>query len=144
MSVAIANEQRRLRVPRKKIHEIVEAVLADRGKAGLDVSVAVVDNRAIRKLNRQYLGRDDVTDVIAFGGEDEWGHGLLGDIAVSAEKARQEAERRGGSAQAELLLYVVHGLLHLLGMDDATPAQAERMHQEALSILARHRVRLPE
>ena len=142
MSVEIANQQRHLRVPRKQIAEIVDAVLSERDRAGALVSLAVVDNRAIRAINRTFLHRDRVTDVIAFGNPDaDTPDQLIGDIVVSAERAVQEATRRSGSARGELLLYVVHGLLHVLGMDDGSPECAARMHEEALDILAKHGIR---
>ena len=144
MTTEIANQQRALRVPRKKIVEIVDDVLASREMGDALVSVAVVDNRTIRSLNRQFLNSDRVTDVIAFPLD----HGpassdapLLGEVVVSAERAKQVARRRGGTPTAELLLYVVHGLLHLLGMTDDSPGRGARMHSEALDILTRHKVR---
>ncbi len=141
MSVEIVNRQRLLRVPRKRIQRIVDDVLAERGAADALVSVAIVDNREIRRLNRRFLGRDAVTDVIAFANDDPTPDGLLGDVAVSAEKAAREARRRGVSPQGELLLYVVHGVLHLLGMDDASQADAQRMHEAALAALRLHGVK---
>ena len=144
MTVEIASRQRKLRVPRKKITEILRDVLSGQTGRDGDISVAIVDNRTIRALNRQFLHRDRVTDVIAFPLEDDPGRAAghpLGEVVVSAERALQAARRRGGSPQAELLLYVVHGVLHLLGMADDTPARASRMHHEALKILRRHSVR---
>lgn len=144
MSIEIANCQRELRVPRKKIAELVGDVLSARGLPDAGVSVAIVDSRAIRALNRSFLGRDRATDVIAFPLSDSTNPEadlLLGEIVVSAQRACHTAAWRKGSAQAELLLYVVHGLLHLLGMTDDTATQAALMHSEALRILRQHRVR---
>ena len=95
-------------------------------------------------INRKFLGRDQVTDVIAFPfgshsvcPDDR----VIGEIVVSAERARRVAKRTGTPVRSELLLYVVHGMLHLLGMHDHTRAQAHRMHTQALHILARHGIR---
>jgi len=151
MTVEIANRQRLLRVPRKKIAEVVDHVMAGRGLDGVLVSVAVVDDATIRTINREFLDRDEATDVISFPLSDPPKQGrdspgseeprLLGEIVVSAQRARRTAQRRKGAPSAELLLYVVHGLLHLLGLDDDTPERASHMHQEALCILRQHGVR---
>ena len=149
MTVLIANEQKDLRVPRKRLREIVQAVVADHGYENAVVSVAVVDGRTVRRINRKYLGRDRITDVISFPLEDDFneegdfldeGGWLLGEIVVCASRAKAVAKRRGGRPQAELLLYVVHGLLHLLGMDDDTARAAQQMHDRALEILMEHGV----
>lgn len=142
MTVEIANRQRKVRVPRKRLAEVVDALLASHDLERAMVSVAVVDNTEIRRVNREFLGRNRVTDVIAFPltdgvcvlGDEE----PIGEVVVSAERAKQVAK---GPVQAELLLYVVHGMLHLLGWDDDTPKRRERMHTEALRVLRRHSVR---
>ena len=142
MTVEIANRQRKVRLPRKRITEIVDRLLADHGLGRALVSVAVVDNKEIRRVNREFLGRSYITDVISFPLADEIGaigsEEPIGEVVVSAERAQQAASK---SVQAELLLYVVHGVLHLLGWDDDTPERRERMHKEALRILRRHSVR---
>ena len=103
MTVEIANQQRHMRVPRKKIAEVVGSVLAGRGMDAALVSLAVVDNRTIRAMNRRFLGHDRVTDVISFPAEeDETDDNLLGDVVVSAQRAAQEAKRRSGSPRAEM------------------------------------------
>ena len=99
------------------------------------MSIAYVDDETIRRLNSKYLGRGNATDVLAFdlsdGPEGDGEAGLLGEVIVSAERAAGEAERRGISPVDEVALYTVHGLLHLLGFDDATPAAAEDMYAQA-------------
>ena len=142
MTVEIASRQGKVRVPRKRIAVVVDALLASHDLGGAMVSVAVVDNSEIRRVNRKFLGRNRVTDVIAFPLADGVGapgdEEPIGEVVVSAERAKQAA---AGPVQSELLLYVVHGVLHLLGWDDDTPERRERMHNEALRILRRHSVR---
>jgi probable rRNA maturation factor len=104
----------------------------------VDVSVVIVNDRVIRRLNRRFLGHDRPTDVIAFnlawrcpplirtalGGR----AGIpFGEVYVSWTTARREARARGIPVGEELLRYAIHGLLHLLGHDDAAPAQRRRM-----------------
>jgi probable rRNA maturation factor len=99
-------------------------VLRGEGRAGR-VDVAVVCDREIAALNRRFLRRAGPTDVLSFPLGGPGGH--LGDVVVSGETARREAARRGVPARAELHLYVVHGVLHLLGYDDRAPGPRRRM-----------------
>jgi probable rRNA maturation factor len=122
--VAIANLQRRLRLPRRRIERLVGRILRAEGRPRARVSLAVVGNGAIRRLNRRHLGHDTATDVLAFPlGEP----GCFGEVVVSADVAAAEARRRGIPPEEELLRYVAHGLLHLLGYRDQAPAQRRRM-----------------
>ncbi len=80
-----------------------------------EVSVTLVDDAEIKRLNREYLGRDRVTDVIAFslGSPEE----PLGDVYVGADQARRQAEALGVSLTEELVRLAIHGTLHVLGHD---------------------------
>lgn len=94
------------------------------------VGVAIVGDRTMRELNRRFTGRGGTTDCLSFDlsdAGDPAGKRVF-DIVVNADKAAGESSRRGHDIQAELALYVTHGLLHHLGLDDATPAQARQMH----------------
>jgi probable rRNA maturation factor len=107
----------------------VRALAEGAGFSG-DLSLAVVDDVEIHRINREFLDHDWPTDVIAFPlAEDD------AEIVVSAERALAEAESRGVEPMAELLLYVVHGLLHLVGHDDHDPEDARRMHEHSLNLL---------
>ncbi len=99
-----------------------------------DLEILVLDDAAIRALNRDHLGHDWATDVVTFplGPPGPWGA-----LAVSGETARREARRRGVPFDRELALYVAHGALHLHGLDDRTPAQRRRMRAAERRALAR-------
>ncbi len=101
-------------------------------------SVVFVDDEQMCEMNRKYLGRDYTTDVIAFPfeGRPLTKDDCAGEIIVSAELAAAEAKDRDINVEAELALYVVHGLLHLTGFDDAAPTQAAEMHRREKEILA--------
>lgn len=115
----------------------VEAVLAAEGAAELEVSVSVVPDAEIHALNRQYLSHDYPTDVISFPLRDPGDPDpLLGEVVVSFDTAAREATRRAIPLAEELARYVVHGCLHLLGFDDHTDADRERMHARQEQILA--------
>jgi rRNA maturation RNase YbeY len=88
--------------------------------------------------SRDFPGQAEVTDVLAF----DYGPGCAeddveGEVVVSAERALAEARSRGLPPEGELLLYCIHGLLHLAGYEDATPARRERMWRRQLEHLAR-------
>jgi probable rRNA maturation factor len=91
----------------------------------VDLSFAVLDDRAMRDLNRRALAHDRPTDVLSFPFARR--PVLAGEVVVSAQTARREAAARGHSPYHELLLYAVHGVLHLLGHDDHDPARRRRM-----------------
>src|SRR6185503_15119412 len=79
-----------------------------------DVSVAIVSDRRMRALNRQFRGKDKVTDVLSFPSDER---GFMGDIVVASGVARQQAKAAGHSVQTEIRVLALHGLLHLLGYD---------------------------
>lgn len=98
------------------------------------ISVAIVDDARIAQLNETHLGHLGPTDVLTFDLRDDadcrTGDHLVvdGEIVLSLETATREALRRGHALEAEAALYAVHGTLHLLGYDDRSDEDAERMH----------------
>lgn len=123
--VEIDIAHRRGKLDSKRLRAAVQAVLAGEGIGRANISLAVVDDPTIHELNRRYLGHDEPTDVISFLLDRTDGI-VDGQIVVSADTAAATAKRFGWSSASELLLYVVHGTLHLVGFDDQTP-QAKRM-----------------
>ncbi len=94
----------------------------------ITVSIAIVDDETIHELNREHLDHDWPTDVISFVFEFNEEHGVVeGEIVASRDTAVRLCSRAGWSAEDELLLYVVHGLLHLAGLDDIDPEDAAEM-----------------
>ena len=97
------------------------------------VSLVLVDDSRISELNRQFLHRSGPTDVMAFeGGEEEE---LAGEIIISIETAARQAHQEGHNLDRELCILAVHGLLHLLGYDDATPGGRAQMNQLQANIV---------
>ena len=82
-----------------------------RGRA---LTILVSDDAELTRLNRQFRGRDYVADVLSFPSS---GTGGLGDIAVSADRARSQAAELGHSVEQEIAILILHGVLHLIGMD---------------------------
>lgn len=95
-------------------------------------------DRQIRRLNRRYKKHDRPTDVLSFAlAEDPGSRGrLIGEVYVSVERAIVQSKRFGASADEELLRYVIHGILHLVGYDDRTRRERDRMSRKEDRILA--------
>jgi len=94
----------------------------------------VTGDAELRKLNRDFRGKDYATDVLSFPG----GNGHLGDLAISAARARAQARQFGHTTEDELRILMLHGVLHLLGMDHETDggrmARAERRWRRELGL----------
>jgi probable rRNA maturation factor len=125
--VDVANEQSHLPIDAARLRMGVEVVLRGEQRSEAAISVAVVDDDAIHQLNREYLNHDYPTDVLSFVLEDDLR--LEGEIVVSAEYALRESASYKWTAENELLLYVVHGSLHLVGYDDHTAEQSAEMRR---------------
>lgn len=117
--------------------------LALRGEGAVgpgELNVVFLDRRKMLELNKRFLSHSHDTDVIAFRYDDEPPGGPsrpFGDVYVSAFQARRQAAQLGHSVLREALTLVVHGTLHLVGYDDATPRQRAAMFAEQDRILAR-------
>lgn len=104
-----------------------------------EITLQVTDDRTIQKFNRQYRNIDEVTDVLSFENtftDPENGETYLGDILISYETARRQAETRGLEMMAELEMLLVHGILHLAGMDHSSPSEWQEMSTMQDAILA--------
>lgn len=135
--IAVSNRQRRVRVRAGQVRSVVLATYAAEGAGQPQLSVALVNDATIREVNRTWLDHDWATDSIAFSyADDPAPDEVAGEVVVSGETAEREARARGVDPVHELLLYVVHGTLHLLGWKDDTPARRRRMNAHAAAILA--------
>lgn len=123
--------------PPSKIKKLVRAVFERFGLSKATVSIAIVDDAEIRKLNSRFLNRKSNTDCLSFDLSDTQGpqSPRLFELIVNGEMAVRQANLRGHSSQAELALYITHGLLHNLGFDDATDSKARKMHDMEDNIL---------
>jgi probable rRNA maturation factor len=125
--VSIASPQETVAIDRGQMRQVVRTVLACEDVADGEISLAFVDNSTIHQLNRRYLNHDEPTDVLSFPLSEPGSRKLAGELVIGAEVARSQADNRGHAVQAELALYVIHGLLHLCGYDDHTAKGAGEM-----------------
>ena len=106
-------------------------------KKNYEVDVSLVDEKTIQDINREYRGKDAVTDVISFAFEDDQSElgqiqgddvpRMLGEIFLCIPRALAQAKEIGNSENRELLFLFCHGLLHLLGYDHMTKEDEEKM-----------------
>ncbi|MGQ0634578.1 MAG: rRNA maturation RNase YbeY [Planctomycetaceae bacterium] len=162
--IAVANQQRVLRVDRRRIVDRAVETLTLEGAREAEISIALVDDAQIHEINRRYLDHDYPTDVISFlweaaseprgrgagartrrpraraaadhGGPRGAGKRLEGEIIISAETARKNASRFDWRPADEVCLYLVHGLLHLCGYDDLSADERRVMRAREAAILA--------
>lgn len=124
--IPIANCQSQVSVDEELIRRAAQLVLAGEDIYQAEISIAVVDDSEIHQLNQQYLEHDYPTDVLSFllSEEEEL---LEGEIILSADTAAREAAEYGWPTSHEMCLYVIHGVLHLVGYDDGTRAERDAM-----------------
>jgi len=128
--------------------EIAEQMLARASRAALaeapalpagdyELTILLTGDEEMRALNRTWRGKDAPTNVLSFpASESLSGPGLLGDVALACETIRDEARERNLALKDHVSHLVVHGVLHLLGFDHATDAEAERMEAIERTALA--------
>jgi probable rRNA maturation factor len=127
--ISIACPQEAVEVDRGFMRRVARTVLDGEGVNNAEVSLAFVDNATIHRLNLRYLQHDEPTDVLSFPLSEPNARKLTGELIIGAEVAKAQVEERGHDVRAELALYVIHGLLHLCGHDDATEKGAAAMRE---------------
>jgi len=131
MKISIVNSQKKVRLNLERIKNTALAALSFLDEKDAELSVYVVDDVEIKNLNYRYLGKDRATDVLAFsmreGQKLKGGEGILGDVVISAETAVSQARRYAKDTIDEIELYLIHGILHLVGYDDGSPKAKKKM-----------------
>jgi probable rRNA maturation factor len=136
MEIAIKNECRTETVKPAILQRRVKKLLSALGFSGRGISITLVDDAAIRAINKKWLGRDKTTNVISFGLEEgefpEFSAGLLGEVVVSLTTARKEAEGTDLTYDEYLTRLIIHGVLHLTGYnhEGVTAAKADEMEKK--------------
>ncbi len=130
--IEINNKTRRV-IGEALLKSVAEKFFARHGIKDKDLSIALVGDATMRRLNKQCLGADRTTDVLAFPGREKNDYG---EIILCRPQIERQAKRYAGSAERELIFVLVHGLLHLLGFSDKTARQKERMNALTEEFLA--------
>ncbi|MCO6042351.1 rRNA maturation RNase YbeY [Aeoliella sp. ICT_H6.2] len=126
IDIAITSRQNLLSIDTELLAEACRRIVAGAGHSQAALSVTLVEDDEMHELNRQHLDHDYPTDVLSFP-LSEPGQPLEGEIIASTGTATSNAQEYGNRPEEELLLYVVHGTLHLVGLDDKTADAAKKM-----------------
>jgi probable rRNA maturation factor len=135
------------RVPAERLVQVIAATLRHQGADQGEVTLVVAHDDLLRQLNRDYRGIDEPTDVLSFAAQEEAegqdvfisapeAQNYLGDVVISFPTAERQAAAVGHSVADELCLLTVHGVLHLLGYDHASPDEEADMWARQSQILA--------
>ncbi|MGA2193515.1 MAG: rRNA maturation RNase YbeY [Nitrospirota bacterium] len=131
------------------MRKVARLALSSLGYEGAEIGIIITGDRRMRTLNREYRGMDRTTDVLSFGVPGPAGASgtvqprrpggrraaktpplILGDIAISAPKAKAQAEKAGHSVSCEMLFLLVHGVLHLAGYDHEEDGERRLMERK--------------
>ena len=112
----------------------IKAVAATYGRKVGEIGYMFVDDEKILEVNREYLGHDYYTDVITFDYDED--DTVSGDIVISLDTVRTNAEQFGKSYDDELHRVIIHGILHLCGINDKGPGELEIMEAAENKALA--------
>lgn len=140
--ILIDNRQNRQAIALTKVREAASVILSALGCPEGELSLLIVDDAGIAPLNHQYLGRRGPTNVLAFPMQDsefsDINPHLLGDVVISVDTCRREAEAAGYSFEHRFTELLIHGILHLRGYDhEHSPAEARRMARKSRDLLER-------
>jgi len=157
MQLDWSNEQEQVELPEAwiaRLEQLLQLAAAAEGLTDGEVALTFVDDAEIHRLNRDYRNIDRPTDVLSFAmqeeGEEESGivydedtegaaelvSGMLGDIIISAERARAQSEEYGHSLEREIGFLFVHGFLHLIGYDHQDEESEREMTAKQEAVLA--------
>jgi probable rRNA maturation factor len=137
ITIQIAKNFQDVKVSLPRIKKLVKSICRRFQLTNAMISIAIVDDTQMRKVNARFLNRKSTTDCLSFDLSDEQASesDKSFELVVNGQLALKEADLRGHNAEAELALYITHGLLHNLGYDDSTQKQAKKMHEMEDEIL---------
>ncbi len=134
--VQIAEDFKNIDISVPRLKKLVKAVCSRFKLSRAAISIAIVDDTQICEVNKQFLNCNCPTDCLSFDlSDDDTDAPKSFELVVNAERAVKEANLRAHSTEAELALYITHGLLHNLGFDDSTRDHAQKMHDTEDEIL---------
>ena len=137
MNIHICNEQDSLKLSKVRVRKIIAEVLSFKEEPCDEISVHFVDTITISQLHKDYFDDPTTTDCISFPMDDadEPGYRLLGELFVCPKTAIDYCKKHGGDPYLETTLYIVHGVLHLIGYDDLEPAAKRVMRREEKKVM---------
>jgi rRNA maturation RNase YbeY len=146
MPVHMQSQVRRLTFDQAGLNRLARTILSDVGEGSAELGIMFVGDQRMRGLNRRYRGKDRTTDVLAFATREALYSSaeLLGDVVIAVPTAARQAKQGQRSLDEELMVLLVHGILHLCGYDhERSEKEARRMNRRERMIL-RSLVRVPK
>ncbi len=135
ISVEITCDIAELKADAERLKALARSVCRRFGLKNARVGIAVVGDDTIRKVNEQFLNKTQKTDVISFDLSDDADAARCFELVVNADEAARQSKAQKHPLQAELALYITHGLLHNLGFDDVAAEASAEMHRTEDEIL---------
>ncbi|OHB98153.1 MAG: rRNA maturation RNase YbeY [Planctomycetes bacterium RIFCSPHIGHO2_12_39_6] len=136
MKLNIINLQKLHFIDKNRVKKLISSILKVE-KKNAELNLVFTDNKKIKKINKTFLGHNFVTDVISFAYNNaSLENNISGEIIISVEMAVKLAQKLKCTIEGEIALYLVHGLLHLLGYNDKLKRDARKMHQREKELLS--------
>jgi probable rRNA maturation factor len=135
--VNIFNETEVKFLPVKKLKQIVENCLSSEKADFSTINLIFLDDAAMQKMNKEYLNHDFTTDVISFNLDAEDENQKIGEIYISLDTAKEQANEYKVSLSNELLRLAAHGTLHICGYEDSTKDEKDLMHSKEDELISR-------
>jgi len=143
MTVHMQSQVRRFLFDQAHLEHSARTILADIGEPSAEMGILLVGNQRMRSLNRRYRGKNRTTDVLAFAARDAMvphtpylTPGMLGDVVIAVPEAARQAKEGQRSLDEELMVLLIHGILHLCGYDhEGNEKEARRMRRRERMIL---------
>lgn len=129
------NNRTKNKVDLALLKKTAQKFLESRKKGGYELSIAIVGDAEMRKLNKAYRELDKPTDVLSFAGEGNF----YGEIILDFAQIKKQAKELKKSIKEELIFILVHGLLHLEGMDDKTEKGGREMEKKAVNFIKKNK-----
>ena len=137
--LSVSNISRCHFLSEKKLKKIVEFIFDSVGVKNANIAIVFSSDRQITRLNYLYRRKNRPTDVLSFSMREgmhlKKDSSVLGDIIISVDRAKKQAARFNSTFKKEMYLYIIHGILHLLGYDDEKPSSRKRMQRRETEIL---------
>ena len=135
MDITLNNQQKKVLLNLPQVEQIIKAILRHEGLKTATLSVVFVTDSQIKLLNKKFLGRSYATDVLAFDLRDKETENLRGDVIISLDTVLRNSKVFNSSFAQEVVLCVIHGILHLLGFDDHRSVDIKKMRAKEQQLL---------
>ncbi len=131
MEITLKNLQKKIPIPQAKLLKAAKAAFRKLGFLHRGLSIVFVGTKRMRAVNKKYLNHDYLTDVLTF----DFGKSQQGEIIICPQVACAQAQAHQTSTENEIILYVIHGILHLAGFDDRKPRDIIQMRSMEKELL---------